>query len=159
MYRVGIGYDIHRFKKGRPLWLGGVHLDDPRGLDGHSDADALLHALIDAVLGAAGLPDIGHYFPPGDAQTKNISSSVMLTRVMKEIRGRGFKVVNVDSNIITERPKIAPYREAMAKRIAQLLKIPVANVQVKGKTNEGLDAVGQGKALAAQAVVLLKKRR
>ena len=157
-YRVGTGYDIHRFKKGRVLWLGGIRLSKERGLDGHSDADALLHALIDALLGAAGLPDIGHYFPPGVSKTKNIASAVMLSKVLREIQRLRYHVVNVDSTIVTEKPKIAPNREAMRKRIAHLLGVPVSCVQVKGKTNEGLDAIGKGQALAAHAVVLLQRR-
>ncbi len=164
MFRVGLGYDIHRFKKGlpagrqgRPLWLGGILIKEERGLEGHSDADALLHALIDALLGAAGLPDIGHFFPPGDSKTKNISSAVMLSRAMRELKRLKFRVVNVDSTIITEKPKIAPYRESMRKRMAFLLEIPVSAIQVKGKSNEGLDAIGKGQALAAQVVVLLRK--
>ncbi len=157
-YRVGIGYDIHRFKKGRPLWLGGILIKDARGLDGHSDADALMHAIIDALLGAAGLPDIGHYFPPGDPKTKNIPSAAMLDRALSETYRRGYRVVNVDSTIVTEKPKIAPYRDAMRERIAKLLKISPLDVQVKGKTNEGLDAVGKGTALAAHAVILLQSR-
>ena len=154
--RVGIGYDIHRLKKGRPLWLGGVRIPFPKGLDGHSDADALLHAIIDALLGAAALPDIGHYFPPSDPRIKNIASAVMLAKAMREVKRAGYRVGNVDAVIIAEAPKIAPYKDSIRKSIAKLLGIPAACVQVKGKTNEGLDAVGRGQAIAAQAVVLLK---
>jgi 2-C-methyl-D-erythritol 2,4-cyclodiphosphate synthase len=157
VYRVGTGYDIHRLKDGRPLWLGGVKLDSPKGLDGHSDADALLHAITDALLGAAALPDIGHYFPPADPAIKNISSAVMLTKAKDEVMRAGFRVVNVDSVVIAEAPKIAPHREKMRETIAKLLGVPVGDVQVKGKTNEGLDAVGRGEAIAAQSVVLLTK--
>jgi 2-C-methyl-D-erythritol 2,4-cyclodiphosphate synthase len=153
--RVGIGYDIHRLKKGRPLWLGGVQIPFEKGLDGHSDADALLHAVTDALLGAAALPDIGHYFPPSDPSIKNIASAAMLARAASEVRRRGFRVANVDSVVIAEAPKIAPHREAMRQAIAKILEIPVDAVQIKGKTNEGLDAVGRGEAIAAQAVVLL----
>jgi 2-C-methyl-D-erythritol 2,4-cyclodiphosphate synthase len=158
MYRVGLGYDIHRFKKGRPLWLGGIKIPSPQGLDGHSDADALLHAITDAILGAAGLPDIGCFFPPGNPETKNIPSSRMLSKAVQEIEKQGYWVVNVDSVIVSEAPRLVPYRAAMRKTIARLLKISSSDVQVKGKTNEGLDAIGQGKALAAQAVVLLQHR-
>src|SRR5258706_6527063 len=111
MFRVGMGYDIHRLKKGRPLWLGGVHIPFPKGLDGHSDADALLHAIIDALLGAAGLPDIGVYFPPGDPATKNIASARMVSRAVLEIEKQGYQVVNVDSVLIAEAPRLAPYRD------------------------------------------------
>jgi 2-C-methyl-D-erythritol 2,4-cyclodiphosphate synthase len=158
MHRIGIGYDIHRLIKGRPLWLGGVPIPFDQGLDGHSDADALLHAIIDALLGAAALPDIGHYFPPSDPAIKNIASAAMLAKAVSEVRRLGYKVVNVDSVVMAEAPKIAPYREQMRKTIARLLEIPMENVQVKGKTNEKLDAVGKGLAIAAQAVVMLERR-
>lgn len=155
MHRIGLGYDIHRLKKGRPLWLGGVKIPFELGLDGHSDADALLHAVIDALLGAAALPDIGHYFPPSDPAIKNIASAAMLAKAASEVRRLGYRIVNIDTVVIAEAPKIAPHREAMRKTIARLLGIPAADVQIKGKTNEGLDAVGRGEAIAAQAVVLL----
>jgi len=156
-FRIGIGYDIHRLENGRPLWLGGVLIPFDKGLAGHSDADALLHAVIDALLGAAGLPDIGHYFPPTDPAIKNIPSATMLAKAVREAALAGYRVVNVDSVVIAELPKIAPHRDAMRKQMALLLGVSVGNVQVKGKTNEGLDAVGQGQAIAAQAVVLLEK--
>jgi 2-C-methyl-D-erythritol 2,4-cyclodiphosphate synthase len=157
IWRVGIGYDIHRFKKGRPLFLGGVNIPHHHGLDGHSDADALLHAIVDALLGAAGLPDIGHFFPPGDPKTKNIASSKMIARAMQEIKAKGYRVWNVDSVIIAEAPRLAPYREKIRKTVAGLLRIPVDRVQVKGKTHEGLDALGKGQALAVHAVLLLQR--
>jgi 2-C-methyl-D-erythritol 2,4-cyclodiphosphate synthase len=157
-YRIGVGYDIHRLKKGRELWLGGVNIPFDKGLDGHSDADVLLHAIIDALLGAAALPDIGHYFPPGDETIKNISSSKMLAKAMQEIQRLGYAVVNVDSVVISEAPKVAPYRTKIREKIAQQLQIPTADVQLKGKTNEGLDAIGRGEAMAAHAVVLIYKR-
>lgn len=157
MHRVGIGYDIHRLKKGRPLFIGGVKIPFPMGLDGHSDADALLHAIIDALLGAAALPDIGAYFPPGDPKTKNIASLRMLAKALDEVVKQGYRVVNVDSVVIAEAPKLAPYRDALRKAIASSLKISVSAVSVKGKSNEGLDAIGKGHAIAAHAVVLLEK--
>jgi len=156
MTRVGIGYDIHRLKKGRPLLLGGVRIPHPRGLDGHSDADVLLHAVIDALLGAAALGDIGHYFPPGRAETKDLDSQTMLAKALQEIRRAGYRVENIDSVVIAEAPKLAPHRERIRKNIARLLGVPVSAVGVKGKTNEGLDSVGQGRAIAAQAVALLR---
>src|ERR1035437_3758402 len=155
MHRIGIGYDIHRLKKGRPLWLGGVQIPFEKGLDGHSDADALLHAITDALLGAAALPDIGHYFPPTDPAIKNIASATMLAKAFSEVQRLGYRVANVDSVVIAEAPKLAPHRQAMREAIARLLKMSIEYVQVKGKTNEGLDAVGRGEAIAAQAVVLL----
>ena len=154
-FRTGIGYDIHRLKPGRPLWLGGVRIPCEKGLDGHSDADALLHAITDALLGAAALPDIGHYFPPSDPAIKNIASAEMLAKAASEVRRLGFRIMNVDSVVVAEAPKIAPHREAMRKTIARLLGIAVPDVQVKGKTNEGLDAIGRGEAIAAHAVVLI----
>jgi 2-C-methyl-D-erythritol 2,4-cyclodiphosphate synthase len=154
-FRVGTGYDIHRLKKGRPLWLGGVQIPFEKGLDGHSDADALLHAITDALLGAAALPDIGHYFPPSDPAIKGIASSVMLAKAVQEAQRMGYRVSNVDSVLIAEAPKIAPFRDAMRQTIARILQVPVSCVQIKGKTNEGLDSIGKGEAIAAHAVVLL----
>jgi 2-C-methyl-D-erythritol 2,4-cyclodiphosphate synthase len=155
VHRIGIGYDIHRLKKGRPLFLGGVKIPFPKGLDGHSDADVLLHAIIDALLGAAGLPDIGFYFPPGDPETRNIPSLRMLAKALGEVEKQGFGVVNVDSILIAEAPRLAPFRETMRQTIARFLKIPVSSVAVKGKTHEQLDSIGRGQAIAAHAVVLL----
>jgi 2-C-methyl-D-erythritol 2,4-cyclodiphosphate synthase len=158
MFRIGIGYDIHRFKKGRRLMLGGVHIPYPKGLDGHSDADALLHAITDALLGAAALPDIGHYFPPNDPRIKGIDSQTMLAKAVSEIGRAGYRVENIDSVVIAESPKIGPHRERIRRTIAKLLRVTVGQVQVKGKTNEGLDAIGRKQALAAQCVVLLSRR-
>jgi 2-C-methyl-D-erythritol 2,4-cyclodiphosphate synthase len=154
-FRIGTGYDIHRLKKGRPLRLGGVTIPYEKGLDGHSDADVLLHAITDALLGAAALPDIGHYFPPSDPSIKGISSFTMLAKAVQEVHRLGFHVTNVDSVVIAEAPRVAPYREAMRKTIARTLQVPLSCVQVKGKTNEGLGDIGKGEAIAAQAVVLL----
>ncbi len=154
--RVGLGYDIHRLVSGRALMLGGVKLPYEKGLEGHSDADALLHALMDALLGAAALPDIGHFFPPSDPSFKNMASSGMLEKVMGEIKKAGYRVGNVDAVVMAEAPKIGPYRQAIREMIARLMGISQAQVQVKGKTNEGLDAIGRGEAIAAQAVVLLE---
>jgi 2-C-methyl-D-erythritol 2,4-cyclodiphosphate synthase len=159
MFRVGIGYDIHRFKKGRPLLIGGVRIPHDQGLDGHSDADVLLHAITDALLGAAALPDIGYYFPPTDAKIKGIDSRTMLAKAVSEIHKKGFRVENVDSIVMGEAPKIAPHRDAIRVAVAKILKVQVAAIQVKGKTNEGLDAIGKRQALAAQAVVLLRRAK
>jgi 2-C-methyl-D-erythritol 2,4-cyclodiphosphate synthase len=157
-FRVGLGYDIHRLKKGIPLWLGGMKIPFDMGLEGHSDGDALLHAITDAILGAAALPDIGHYFPPSDPSIKGISSSVMLSKAVEEAGKAGFVIGNVDSVLITEAPKISPHRDAIRNKIAELLKISMSNVQVKGKTNEKLGDIGKGEAIAAQAVVLLRQK-
>ena len=159
LMRIGLGYDIHRLKKGRPLWLGGVHIPFAKGLDGHSDADALLHAITDALLGAAALPDIGHYFPPSESRFKGIASATMLARAVAEIRKKKFRVVNVDAVVIAEAPKVGPHRDAMRKTIAKILKVSIDAIQIKGKTNEGLDAIGRGEAIAAQAVVLLAPKQ
>jgi len=159
MFRVGIGYDIHRFKKGRPLLIGGIKIPHAQGLDGHSDADVLLHAITDALLGAAALPDIGFYFPPTKTAIKGIDSRVMLAKALREVRRQGFQIMNIDSVVIGEAPKIAPYREAIRASVARCLNIPVSAIQVKGKTNEGLDAVGKRQAMAAQAVVLLRGKK
>lgn len=157
MYRVGIGYDIHRLVSGRPLVLGGVEIPFAKGLEGHSDGDALLHAITDAVLGAAALPDIGHYFPPSDPRFKGISSRVMLEKAVSEAARAGYAVGNVDGVVIAEAPKIGPHRETIRQLIAACLQISIDRVQVKGKTNEGLDAIGRGEAIAAHAVVLLNR--
>lgn len=155
-HRIGIGYDIHRLKKGRPLWLGGVHLPFDMGLEGHSDADALLHAIIDALLGAAALPDIGTYFPPSDPSIKDISSHKMLAKALSEVRDKGFTIANIDTVVIAQVPKLSPYRDVMRATVAKLCGISKEQVQIKGKTNEGLDAVGKKQAIVAQAVVLLE---
>jgi 2-C-methyl-D-erythritol 2,4-cyclodiphosphate synthase len=139
--------------------LGGVQIPHSKGLDGHSDADVLLHAIIDALLGAAALPDIGTYFPPGDPATQNIPSERMLFKALAEVEAAGYRVENVDSVLIAEAPKIAVYRMEIRQTIARLLRIPVNAVQVKGKTNEGLDTIGKEQAMAAQAVVLLCKSK
>ncbi len=127
-------------------------------MEGHSDADALLHAIIDALLGAAALPDIGHYFPPSDPAIKNIASSKMLEKAFYEVQRAGYRIVNIDSVVIAEEPKIMPQRDIMRAKIAELLAIDISAVQIKGKTNEGLDAIGRKEAIAAQAVVLLETK-
>jgi 2-C-methyl-D-erythritol 2,4-cyclodiphosphate synthase len=156
--RIGIGYDIHRLVPDRPLRLGGVEIPSPRGLLGHSDGDALLHALCDALLGAAGLGDIGDHFPDTDPATRGIDSARLLAIVLERVRAAGFAVHNVDTNIIAQQPRLGPHKEAIRRRLAELLALDPARVSVKAKTNEGLDAVGRGEAIAAQAVVLLEER-
>jgi len=138
--RIGHGYDIHRTAAGRPLVLGGVKFEAPFGLDGHSDADALTHAICDALLGAAGLPDIGHQFPNTDPAYKNADSQVLLQRVVAALRARGWAPVNVDATLIAEQPKIAPRA-----------------IGLKATTNEGADDIGRGLAIAAHAVALIQK--
>ena len=153
--RVGIGYDIHRFVEGKPLMLGGVEIPHIKGLEGHSDGDALLHAICDAILGAAGLDDIGHQFPVNDDRYLNISSSELLKEVSEKIKKKGFRVEYVDSVIILEEPKIAPFKDNMKREIAAALGITIDSVNVKATTQEGIGAIGRGGALAAYAVACL----
>ena len=153
--RIGIGYDLHRFGAERPLRLGGVAIEGGRGLEGHSDADVLTHAIMDALLGAAALGDIGGHFPPRDSAYANADSLALLGRVLTLVRDAGYLVHNIDATVITEEPRLAPYIPAIRARLADVLGIGIAAVSVKAKTNEGLDAVGKRLAIAAQAVALL----
>jgi 2-C-methyl-D-erythritol 2,4-cyclodiphosphate synthase len=155
MYRIGVGYDIHKVRAGRRLVLGGVEIPWEKGLEGHSDADVLLHALCDALLGAAGLGDIGQYFPPSDPQWKDYDSREFVKKVYSKIKALGWKVVNIDSIIIAQAPKLSPYYGVMRERIAELVEVPVEVVSVKATTPEGLGALGAGEGIAAQVVVLL----
>ena len=156
--RIGFGYDSHRFAEGRRLVLGGVEFPGERGLDGHSDADALLHAVIDALLGAAALGDIGSHFPDDDPRWKGADSAKLLEAVVAEVADAGYRVVNVDATVVCERPKLRPKIDAIRARIAALLGVDVSAVSVKGKTNERMDDTGAGVGLAANAVVLLEGR-
>ncbi len=155
MFRIGIGNDTHRLIDGRPLMLGGVDVTSDRGGDGHSDADALLHAITDALLGALAEGDIGTHFPDSDAEWEDANSLQLLSRVMSLVHERGLHVVNIDTTIMLEEPKLRPYVNSMRERIAEALSVELSHVSVKAKTAEGLDAVGQGLAVSAQAVVLL----
>ena len=156
--RVGIGYDIHRFQEGRRLLLGGVEIESAKGLGGHSDADVLLHAIIDALLGAAGLSDIGHFFPPDDPSFAGTDSRQLLARTMQMIRPLGYAVGNVDATVIAEAPRLASYIKAMRQRIAETLEVDESRVSVKATTNEGVGGIGRGEAIAALAVALLERR-
>jgi 2-C-methyl-D-erythritol 2,4-cyclodiphosphate synthase len=157
-FRVGLGYDIHPLVAGRPCILGGVNIPSPVGPDGHSDADVLLHAVADAILGAAGLRDIGHYFPNTDASLKGLDSAVIVKKAVAEAKGQGGWVVgNVDIVIIGERPKVVAHVEAMKAKVAEIIGISPAQVGFKATTNEGMDSIGQGKALAVQAICLISK--
>jgi len=156
--RVGIGYDIHRFQEGRRLLLGGVEIEGEQGLGGHSDADVLLHAIIDAMLGAAGLSDIGHFFPPDDPTLAGADSRELLARTMQVIGPLGYAVGNVDATVIAERPRLAPYIKAMRRRIAETLEVDESRVSVKATTNEGLGDIGRGEAIAALAIAFLVQR-
>lgn len=155
--RVGQGYDIHALVSGRPLIIGGVTIDYDRGLLGHSDADVLLHAITDALFGAAGLGDIGRHFPDTDPEFKGANSRVLLAEAARRVRAAGWEIGNVDSSVIAQQPKLAPHIKAMCESIATDLGIPVDTVNVKAKTNEKLDAVGRLEGIAAQAIVLLHK--
>ena len=153
--RIGQGYDVHRLVAGRRLVLGGEEIPFERGLEGHSDADVLLHSLGDALLGAAGLGDLGAHFPPGDAEWKDASSVRLLELICEKLRSRSLTVVNCDLTLIAEAPMLAPYRERIRGRIASILGVEIEQVSLKATTNEGLGALGRGEGMAALAVVLL----
>ena len=155
--RIGNGYDIHRLVSGRPLILGGIRLDHPLGLDGHSDADVLVHALMDALLGALSLGDIGRHFPPEDPRWKGADSLQLLERVMELVRARGWQVVNVDAVVVAEQPKLKPHIEAMRAAIAARLAVEPDQVGVKATTNEGLGPTGRQEGIDCHAVALLQK--
>ena len=155
--RVGEGWDVHALVPGRKLILGGVEIPHTSGLLGHSDADVLLHAITDAVLGAAGLGDIGRHFPDTDAQFKGANSSVLLQEAMRRVRAQGWELVNVDSTIVAQAPKLAPYMAAINAVVAQALGVALDQVNVKAKTAEKLGPVGMGQSMEARAVALLHK--
>jgi 2-C-methyl-D-erythritol 2,4-cyclodiphosphate synthase len=154
--RAGIGYDIHAKAEGRPLVLGGVTIESPWGLAGHSDADVLAHAIGDALLGAIGLGDIGQHFPPGDPAWKNVSSMELLRLIHSQLNARGARIVNVDATVVAEAPRIAPLRGAMCDAIAGALWIDASQVSVKATTNETLGALGRGEGVAAWAVAMVE---
>ena len=157
--RVGFGFDVHALVSGRELWMGGVKLEHEKGLLGHSDADALLHAITDAVLGGAGLGDIGSHFPDTDVQFKGADSAVLLAEAMRRVRLQGFEIGNVDSTIIAQAPKMAPFIAAMRQRIADILEVNLTRVNVKAKTSEKMGPVGEGLAIEARAIVLLQENQ
>lgn len=157
MYRIGLGYDIHKLIEGRDLIIGGVKITHEKGLLGHSDADVLIHALIDAMLGALALDDIGTLFPDTDPKYKDADSTVLLKHVYQLVKSRGYKIANIDSNIIAQAPKMMPYIPKMKEVLCKVLEIPVGNLSIKAKTKEKLDAVGQKLAIEANAVILLEK--
>ena len=156
--RIGQGYDIHRLAEGRELWLGGVRIPSPIGLLGHSDADALLHAVIDAVLGALALGDIGGWFPDTDETWRGADSKLLLQHVLMDERVAAWQLVNLDCTIIAERPKLMAHKEAIRASLAALFGCDVERISVKAKTHEKLDSLGAGEALSAIAVVLLEKK-
>ena len=157
--RIGYGYDSHRFEAGRPLMLGGVRIPHPAGLAGHSDADVLLHAVIDALLGAAALGDIGSHFPDTDERWRGADSATLLASVANEISSAGYSVGNIDATVVCEAPKLRQYVGAIRDRIASILRIGADRVSVKGKTNEKMDDVGAGVGIEVHCVALLEEVR
>lgn len=155
--RIGHGYDVHRLVEGRPLILGGLAVPYEKGLDGHSDADVLLHAIMDALLGAAALGDIGQHFPDNDPAYAGVSSLVLLKSVGGLLKHAGYAVVNIDATVLAQKPKLAPYIEEMRRRIAETLGISHDRVSVKATTEEGLGFTGEGKGIAVHAVALIEK--
>lgn len=155
--RVGIGYDVHPLKAGRDLILGGVRIDHPVGLDGHSDADVLTHAVIDALLGAAGLGDIGKLFPSDDPKFKDASSLDLLSTAADAVRAAGYRVVNIDSTVIAQEPRLQPHLEGMKQNLSNRMKINPGHASVKATSPEGLGELGQGAGIAAQAVALIEE--
>ena len=155
--RVGIGHDTHRLVAGRLLVLGGLSIDHPRGLEGHSDADVVLHALTDALLGAAGLGDIGDLFPDTDPQFKNRESSFFLQDALAQIKQKGYRLINIDVTVFAEEPKLGPRKALMRQNLARLLGLDLDAVNVKAKTGEKVGAIGRAEAIACQAIVLLDR--
>ncbi|MGL5792993.1 MAG: 2-C-methyl-D-erythritol 2,4-cyclodiphosphate synthase [Waterburya sp.] len=153
--RIGNGYDIHQLVSDRPLILGGVNIPHSLGLLGHSDADVLTHAIMDALLGALGMGDIGHYFPPSDPKWQGADSLVLLQQVIAMIQSQGWQIGNIDSTVVAEKPKLKPHLKAMRSKLAQVLGVTVEQISIKATTNEKLDAVGREEGICAYAVVLL----
>ena len=156
-YRVGTGYDIHRLEENRDLIIGGVKIPYEKGLYGHSDADVLIHAIIDALLGALALPDIGTIFPDTDSKYKDADSTLLLKHVCNLVKEKGYKIGNIDSNIIAQAPKMMPYIPNMKKRLAEVMNTNIDNISVKAKKNKKMDAVGEKLAIEANAIVILYK--
>ena len=156
--RVGFGFDVHKFAENRELWLGGIRLEHDRGLLGHSDADVLIHAICDALLGAAHMRDIGYHFPDNAGEFKNIDSKILLARVMELIDKEGWHVINADITIAMQRPKLAPYIIPMRECLSEIMEISPARVSVKATTTEKLGFVGRGEGCEVYAVVLLEKK-
>jgi 2-C-methyl-D-erythritol 2,4-cyclodiphosphate synthase len=156
--RIGLGYDLHRTIAGRPLVLANVTIPHDQGLDGHSDADVVLHALIDALTGAAGLPDVGQLFPNTDPKYKGIDSAELLKATLAEFVKTGYQLVNADIIVMAQKPKLSPHKPAMVKRLAELLGVREEQINIKGKTGEAVDAVGEERAIACHCVVLVEKR-
>jgi 2-C-methyl-D-erythritol 2,4-cyclodiphosphate synthase len=156
-YRIGLGYDVHRMKKGRKCILGGVEIPHDSGPDGHSDADVLIHAICDALLGAAGLRDIGFHFPNTDPNYKDVDSTLLLGNVVELIREQKFEIGNIDATVVAEKPKINSHIDAMKKRLGEVMKISEDQISIKATTNEGLGFIGKEKGMAAHAVALIMR--
>lgn len=159
MFRIGYGYDSHRFEDGRPLMLGGVNIPHPAGLRGHSDADVLIHAVIDAILGAAALGDIGSHFPDTDEKWRGADSALLLKTVAEEVAESGYAISNIDATVVCEAPKLRPHVDAIRVRLASILGVEVSQISIKGKTNEKMDDVGAGVGIEAHCVALLEQRK
>ena len=157
--RVGIGYDMHRLVKGRPLTLGGVAIVYEKGLLGHSDADVLVHAMCDALLGAAGLGDIGHHFPDTDPQFKDISSLILLSRTCDKLAEKGFRIINLDTIIFAEAPKLESYQQQMQDTLAKEMNIAPTGINIKATTTEGLGVIGKGEGIGAMCVALIESKK
>lgn len=157
MLRVGLGYDIHPLKDGKKLVLGGVEILYHKGLEGHSDADVLLHAIIDALLGAIGEPDIGFYFPSSDPSLKGTSSVTMLEKVGQVVKSKGFKIHNIDSILVADQPELSKHYQEMKEKIVAALKLPKRSINIKGKRAEGLGFEGRGEGMAAMATALVER--
>ena len=157
-FRVGLGYDSHRFESGRPLILGGITIPDHPGLAGHSDGDAITHALIDAILGAVSLGNVGTHFPPTEERWKDADSTELLSNSVEVIDREGWMVVNVDLTVICESPQISLFAPEMKERLSDVLQVPLERISIKGKTNEGMGWIGESKGLAVHAVALLESR-
>ena len=157
-FRIGFGYDVHEFAEDRRLLIGGVEIEYPKGLTGHSDADVLLHAISDALLGALALGDIGKHFPNNDPKYKNIDSKILLDKTYDLVKNNGYMLGNIDSTVVVQEPKLAPYIASMRKVIAEILSIGVEQVSIKATTSEGLGFEGRGEGVSAYAIVLLIKK-
>jgi 2-C-methyl-D-erythritol 2,4-cyclodiphosphate synthase len=156
--RIGIGYDVHALKKDRKLILGGVEIDHPFGCMGHSDSDVLVHAIMDAILGAAALGDIGIHFPDTDMRYKDIDSTLLLAQVIQKMKEKGYKIVNCDSVIIMQKPKVSPYMNQMRSKLSKIMEIGMDQLSIKATTTERLGFAGRGEGVAAESIVLLEKR-
>ncbi len=153
----GIGYDVHAFAEGRPLFLGGIEIPHAKGLDGHSDADVLIHAIADALLGTVASADIGHHFPNTDPSIKGIASTDILSRVVDILDGQGARIINIDATLIAEAPKIAPHLTQIRARLAECVRLPVTRISVKATTNEKMGFLGRGEGIAAMAIASVER--